>query len=390
VAPRADFRVPIKENLALGFGFDQEIQLFRLPRFDAADITEDLGLFFSERTVVVTAGYLELLWKKAGVEVRPGVRTDFYLQSGHSPYLPRAQSVTYTTGVDPRLLLRERVRPRLTLKQAVGVYHQPPSIPIPIPGIESFGFERGLQRNIQGSFGYELQLFDERLLLQQEAYLGRLTNLQDYELAAATDGESIDELEDVISQVTGWAYGLETLLKLDPRLRTFGWVAYTLSRSTRDFPVGGSAPSNWDQRHILNVVLGYKLSQKWYFSGRMHYHTGRPWTAPVGSQAQAEALRDNRNNARLPPFFQLDLRIERIWRWPDWQLHALLDVTNSTYSHEVFLCTPDTGGAGPLVDNPAARQGQAMFRAAAANGVAKCTAQGFRYVIPSVGLQARW
>ena len=316
---------------------------------------------------------------------RPGVRTDFYVQSGNSPYLPRAQGVTYATGVDPRLLLRERVGKRLTLKQAVGVYHQPPSTPIPIPGIESFGFERGLQRNIQGSFGYELQLLDERLLLQQEAYLGRLSNLQDYQLAAASEDEPIDELEDVITQVTGWAYGLETLLKLDPRLRTFGWIAYTLSRSTRDYPLGGSAPSDWDQRHILNLVLGYKISQKWYFSGRMHYHTGRPWTAPVGSQTQIDALRDNRNNARLPPFLQLDLRIERIWRWPDWQLHALLDVTNSTYSKEVFLCTPNTGDGSTQLFS-----GQLMARAAAASGIAQCTEQGFRYTIPSVGLQARW
>ena len=393
VAPRADFVVPLREDdtLALGFGFDQEVQLFRLPRLEPEDITEDLGLLLSERTVVVTAGYLELMYQKAGFEARPGVRTDFYVQTGNSPYLPRAQGVTYATGVDPRLLLRERVGPRLTLKQAVGAYHQPPSFPIPIPGIESFGFERGLQRNIQGSFGYELDLFDERLRLQQEAYLGRLSNLQDYELAAANEEEPLDELEDIISQVTGWAYGLETLIKLDPRLRTFGWVAYTLSRSTRDFPVGGSAPSNWDQRHILNLVLGYKISQKWYFSGRMHYHTGRPWTAPVIGQTQVDALRNNRNNARLPPFFQLDLRIERIWRWPDWQLHAVLDVANSTYSNEVFLCTPDTGGGGEnLLDDFLVRQGQAMFRAASASGVAKCTPQGFRYVIPSVGLRARW
>ncbi len=391
VAPRVDFKVPLRDNLTVGFGLDQEVQIFRLPRFAVQDITEDLGLFFSERTVSATAAYAELMWKKAGFEVRPGIRTDFYAQAGQSPYLPSARGVTYATGVDPRLLMREQVRPRLALKQSVGAYHQPPSFPIPIPSLESFGFERGLQRNVQGSAGYELKLFEDRLLLQQEAYLGRLSNLQDYELAAASEGQEIDELEDVISQVTGWAYGLETLLKLDPRLRTFGWVAYTLSRSTRDFQVGGLAPSNWDQRHILNLVLGYKISQKWYFSGRMHYHTGRPWTAPLMNQTQAEALRDNRNNARLPPFFQLDLRIERIWRWPDWQLHAVLDVANSTYSHEVFLCTPATDGDG---NNPleefALRQGQLMARAAQANGIAQCTPQGFRYVIPSVGLRARW
>lgn len=392
IAPRADFQVPLRDNLAVGFGLDQELQFFRLPRFDVADVTEDLGLFFSERTVAVTAAYLEFLWKKAGFEVRPGVRTDFYVQSGNSPYLPSARGVTYATGVDPRLLLREQVRPNLALKQAVGVYHQPPSFPIPIPGIESFGFERGLQRNIQGSFGYELKLFDDRLLLQQEAYLGRLSNLQDYELAAASEEEELDELEDVISQVTGWAYGLETLLKLDPRLRTFGWIAYTLSRSTREFQVGGLAPSNWDQRHIINLVLGYKISQKWYFSGRMHYHTGRPWTAPLTGQSEVDALRLNRNNARLPPFFQLDLRIERIWRWPDWQLHAVLDVANSTYSNEVFLCTPDTGGGDNVVEDLPllVQQGRLMARAAEANGIAGCTAQGFRYVIPSVGLRARW
>jgi hypothetical protein len=385
VAPRIDFRVPMNDHLALGFGLDQEIQIFRLPKFDVGELTEDFALFFSERTVAITAGYLELMWQKAGFEARPGVRTDFYVQSGHSPYLPRAQGVTYATGVDPRLLLRERVGPRLVLKQAVGIYHQSPSTPIPIPGIESFGFERGLQRNIQGSFGYELKLLDERLLLQQETYLGRLSNLQDYEVAAASGDVSVVEFEDVITRVDGWAYGLETLLKLDPRLRTFGWIAYTLSRSTRNFPVGGLVPSNWDQRHILNVVLGYKISQKWYFSGRMHYHTGRPWTAPVGSQTALEAFSQNRNNARLPPFFQLDLRVERIWRWPDWQLHALLDVANSTFSKEVFLCTSGDGGGIPQFFS-----GQLMARAAAATGIARCSEQGFRVTIPSVGLQARW
>ncbi len=390
VAPRANFTVPINDALSVGFGVDQEIQFFRLPDLDPNAITEDIGFLFSERSVSITAGYLEFLWKKRGIEARPGIRTDFYVQSGNSPYLPSAQGVTYATGVDPRLLLRERVGPRLVLKQAAGMYHQPPSSPIPIPGIESFGFERGLQRNTQGSFGYELKLFDDRVLLQQEAYLGRLTNLQDYELAAATEDETLDELEDVITQVTGWAYGLETLIKLDPRLRTFGWIAYTLSRSTRDFRAGGNAPSNWDQRHIINLTLGYKISQKWYFSGRLHYHTGRPWTSPVGDQSQIEALRDNRNNARLPPFFQLDLRIERIWRWPDWQFHAVLDVANSTYSNEVFLCTPAGQTDDVLAGGPAMRQAQVFRQAAASQGIAACTAQGFRYVIPSVGLRARW
>jgi hypothetical protein len=178
------------------------------------------------------------------------------------------------------------------------------------------------------------------------------------------------------------------MLKLDPSMRMFGWAAYTLSRSTRNF-VSGPAPSNWDQRHIFNVVLGYKISQKWNVGGRIHYHTGRPWTSPQVGQNDLSALTSHRNNARLPPFFQLDLRVERVWRWPNWQLAASLDVTNATYSEEVFLCTPR------IEDDTASGQALRMYALAArtqaqAAGIAGCSAQGFRYVVPSLGLRARW
>jgi hypothetical protein len=393
VAPRADFRVPVTDAVALDFGLDQEVQFFRLrnPLEDLTDVgnIEDLALLFSEREVVATGIYFDVEVKKNRVEVRPGARLDFFVQSGSSPYLPRARGVTHAVGIDPRLLLRERVAKRWWLKQAVGVYHQAPSFPIPIPGIESFGFERGLQRNIQGSFGYEVTIVEDLLTLSQEAYLGRLSNLQDYELGGATGDSDVEELEDVIARVDGWAYGLETLLKLEPSGKIFGWAAYTLSRSTREYAAGGSAPSNWDQRHIVNLVLGYWISGKWNLGGRVHYHTGRPWTAPLPNQDVADALAENRNNARLPPFFQLDLRLERVWRWPNWQLSASLDVANATYSREVFACTPDENEGG-TIEGALRSLGLAARRMAAANGVAACTPQGFRYVIPSLGLRARW
>ncbi len=397
VAPRADFMVPVKSNVRLHFGVDQEVQVFRLAEQldDLGDIggVEDLALLFSDRTVTASGAYFDVEIEKNNVQVRPGVRADLYVQSGFSPYLPNARGVTNAIGVDPRLLMRERLNDKWTLRQSLGVYHQPPSSPIPIPGIESFGFERGLQRNTQGAFGYEFQIVPDVLRLEQEAYLGRLTNLQDYELGD-TEFE-IEELEDIISQVSGWTYGLETLLKLDPGQRMFGWLAYTLSRSTREFTLGGSAPSNWDQRHIINAVLGYKLPRRWRIGGRLHYHTGRPWTSPVDNQDQLDALRLNRNNARLPPFFQLDLQVSKAWVWPNWQLQAVLDVVNSTYSREIFACTPDTGGEADVPfdiggGGGGTDVGTEMMEAAQTRGVAGCTPQGFRYVIPSFGLRARW
>lgn len=394
VAPRVDLRIPVNDRVTLGMGIDQEIQIFRLADTpsDFEDVAvEDIALLLNERVVSATAGYFEVLYTKGAVEVRPGIRVDAYAQIGHSPYLPSADTITYAIGADPRITLRERVAPRWVLRQSAGLYHQPPSFPIPIPGIESFGFERGLQRNAQGSFGYEVQVVRDRLNFVQDAYVGYLSNLQDYELGEAAEEEPLDELEDVITQVTGWTYGLESMLRLDPELRVFGWAAYTLSRSTRDFHVGGNVPSNWDQRHILNVVLGYRISDRWNVGGRVHYHTGRPWTAPYENQSMLEALGANRNNARLPAFFQLDLRIERNWRYPNWQLDVFLDVANATYSREIFQCTAGENLVGEA--DPRKSMVRTMALAAAADpskGVATCTPQGFRYVVPSFGMRGRF
>ena len=385
VAPRVDFVTPINDVVSLGFGLDQEFQVFRLRdplEETVSDNVETYALLFSDRFVSVTGLYLEALVSKGKFEARPGVRTDVYTQVGSSPYLPNADSITHAVGVDPRLALRERLTPRWTLRQAVGVYHQPPSFPVPIPGIESFGFDRGLQRNIQGSIGYEVRLVEGLLHLVQDAYVGRLSNLQDYELGAFE--EEIEDLEDVISQVSGWAYGIETMLRLDPGLRMYGWAAYTLSRSTRDYRLGGNAPSDWDQRHILNVVLGYRISHKWTVGTRVHYHTGRPWTAPFEGQSQLEAFAQNRNNARLPAFFQLDVLVQRTWRWANWQMQAFLDLANATYSREIFACTPESESAPNIMQQAVAVQVDP------ARGIARCSPQGFRYVIPALGLRGRF
>ncbi|MEZ4429117.1 MAG: TonB-dependent receptor, partial [Nannocystaceae bacterium] len=248
IAPRVDIRRPIGErgDTELGFGLDQEFQIFRADLAEDLDdpgLTENLSYVLGNRFVSATGVYAELLWRKGNVELRPGLRGDLYVQLGRSPVLPDAQSVTYAVGVDPRLLVRERLNDRWTLRQNVGLYHQPPSLPVPLPGIESFGFDRGLQRNLQGSVGYEYKI-GETFILTQDIYAGWLSNLQDYELARAIDGD-VREVDDLVIQITGYAFGLETMIRLDPRLRAYGWAAYTLSRSMRDYQLGGTSPSSW-------------------------------------------------------------------------------------------------------------------------------------------------
>ncbi len=390
VMPRLGLRFPFGDHAEVGIGLDQDFAWFRVDdsAFDAdeSDI-EDIGFVLNERFVSSTGLWADLRWQKGIVEVRPGIRGDLYVQVGASPFLGGAQSITRAIGFDPRLVIRQKVAEKWALRQAIGIYHQPPDAPIPIPGIESLGFDRGLQRNIQGSFGYEFQI-GEAALLTQDVYLGRFDNLQDFELAETSDNPA-NEVEDFLIQVSGWAYGLETMVRLAPTLRVYGWAAYTLSRSVRNFPVGGTVPGSWDQTHIINFVLGYKIGTKWRAGGRVHFNTGRPYTKLTDANAQKAAtqqeeaflvaVRDNRNNARIPPFFQFDLRVERIFRFKTWQLHAFLDVANSTLSREVFIC-----GSGRDSD----RDGRVDEQYEDQFGCAD--PQALRYILPSVGLRGRF
>lgn len=381
VSPRVDVRLPLGDtgNAEVGLGVDQQFQIFRTDTGSMGPAAvENLSNVLSDRVVSATGFYAELLWRKGRVDLRPGVRGDLYVQLGSSAVLPQATSATHAFGLDPRLLVRQRLTDRWTLRQNLGMYHQPPSFPIPLPGVESFGFERGLQRNVQGSLGYEFNVAD-KFILTQDAYLGRMSNLQDYDFAAAMRG-GVSEFEDIVVNATGWAYGLETMLRLAPRQRVYGWAAYTLSRSTRTFDQGGRAPSNWDQRHILNLVLGYRIGEKWNLGGRVHFNTGRPYTAAMEGQSAADALTYNRNNQRLPPFFQMDLRAERTWRFRAWQLQLIVDVLNATYSREVFTCTlngtTNVGGFRSLASGPGG-----YFAPIG------CTQQSLRYILPSIGVR---
>jgi len=379
VMPRIQLLKPIREGIDLGVGLDTEFQFHRLAtpidELTLAD-PESLSLVLSDRNVSLLAAWADLRWRRGRVEIRPGIRVDAYIQNGESGQLFRVKKISRAFGIDPRLLTRVRVHPRWVVRQSLGVYHQPPDLPVPLPGIESFGFDRGLQRNVQGTLGYEFEL-PGIAVLTQDAYVGRLSNLQDFDLDEATSS-SFDEVEDLFGSVNGWTFGLETMLKLDPRRRTFGWIAYTLSRSIREYPVGGSAPSGWDQTHILNVVLGYRIGRKWSFGGRAHYHTGRPYTPTQGGILTSEDLAANRNSRRLPGFFQFDFRVDRIWTLPDWEVRLFLDVTNATVNVEVIACS----GGGSSDSSPEGTQTRS-------SRYDDCgIAQGVPYVVPGLGVRA--
>src|SRR5262249_12268979 len=134
----------------------------------------------------------------------------------------------------------------------------------------------------------------------------------------------------IIRQVDGEAFGMELLLRRHAG-RFTGWIAYTLSRSERLYSCG-LRPSDYDQSHVLNVVLQVRLPWKLMVGARLFVSTGRPVTLLDPPDGRTTV----RNNARLPDFVQLDLRIDREWIFKRWALSAFLEALNITYSESVY------------------------------------------------------
>jgi hypothetical protein len=126
--------------------------------------------------------------------------------------------------------------------------------------------------------------------------------------------------------------------------RHFGWLAYTLSRSTRrDAPGTPERLFDYDQTHNAVLVGSVKLDAagRWQLGGRAQYTTGRPYTPVVGSVFLSdlnhyEPIFGALNSRRLAASHQVDLRLDRIWDFGSWKLAAFIDVTN-VYAHPAVL-----------------------------------------------------
>ncbi len=92
-------------------------------------------------------------------------------------------------------------------------------------------------------------------------------------------------------------------------------------------------PFQFDQTHILTLILSWALPREWRVGGRFRYVTGDPYTPVVGSFYDATSDRytpilGGTNSGRLPSFNQLDIRVDKAFTFNRWRLSAYLDVQN--------------------------------------------------------------
>ncbi len=254
------------------------------------------------------AAYAELEltpWK--GARIVPGFRLDY-------------TKVTGRWDPAPRVIVRQDVGPafpRTTIKGGVGVFYE---APLPQQTDPVFG-QLGLrsERAIHYSLGVERE-FTKNFEVSLEGFYKQLDDL-----VIAQNGNSGE----------GWVYGLETLIRYKPDKHFFGWIAYTLSQSLRkDTPDSPVRTAPFDQTHILTILGSYRLGRGWEVGARFRLVSGNPYTPntygfyDANSGVYLPLTSFPPNNSRLPLFHQLDIRVDKTWKFSHWQFGIYADVQN--------------------------------------------------------------
>ncbi|WP_171410099.1 MULTISPECIES: TonB family protein [Myxococcus] len=332
--------------------------------------------------------WAELVWQPHEKwAVVPGLRVDNYHLS---PGIDRR-------ALEPRLTVRHKVSESLTLKGGAGLFHQPPTTLISLPVVDVGSLLLGLQQGVQLSVGAEWKAW-RGLEVGLDVYLNPM--LRTLELTPfADEGLVDDDTPDTGTppaglrrgmqlgdgggipdrsgfdfpdfRGSGMAYGMEFLLRHPLGDNWFGWLSYSLQRSTRrtrfyrydaeGHRVGeaeADLPFAFDQTHILNLVLSYKFANNITLGGVLHFNTGRPEYDTLGTQthrpgedtsgrpAWVKADRDRVD--RLPAFLRFDVRLSKSWVYDTFSLEAYLDMLNVTLRRETLGFEYGGGNGFPL------------------------------------------
>ncbi|RJS21742.1 energy transducer TonB [Corallococcus sp. H22C18031201] len=405
-AARAGYHVRLAPEVDLRVGSDVENKRAVVEVLDANARSEDpeapQGERVSEPVALATfaGAFAEVVWTPSpSWTVVPGLRLDHYhLSPGFD-----------NTALEPRLTVRHALTDTLTLKGAAGVFHQPPTTLISLPVVDVGSLILGLQQGVQLSLGAEWALWNH-LELGLDVYFNpllrtvELTPFSDEELGSVNSlsrrasqlGDDVDldrnhlDIPDFESH--GRAYGLELLVRYPLGNNWFGWLSYSLQRSTRSTRfyrhddagnVVGDArqqlPFAFDQTHVLNLVVSHKFANNVTLGGVVHFNTGRPEYGTLSTQTHREGqdgsgrptwVQVDRDRVdRLPPFLRFDVRLSKAWAYDTFSLEAYLDMLNVTISQETVAFEYSGGGmAGPL----------------------RKTAVGLPIVLPILGMKGRY
>ena len=341
-APRLIYTHGLGAHADLEIGASANAQTFTTQQPTFKPQSSDLG---RSRDALTRAAYATLVLRAGSrLTVSPGVRVDVFNEEG-----------TQALFVEPRLDALFKISEALALKLDGGRYAQMPSLPVSVPGFEAFGLaDLGAQTSLGGSVGLAARL-PGRLTLDVTGYYQklRLTDIRNIDLSNPDP-----TAPDYLVSRDGRAYGLEVLLRRADVGRFFGWLAYTLSWSQRYDDTGVLGRSDWDERHILNFVSGYRFGHGYTVGAGFSLNTGR-WAPVIG----------NGSYQQIPAFYQINVRVARRFLFDRFFLDLYADFENVTLNPETL---------------------QLMAEVNPATGETSVEQQGVKLILPTIGVHAQF
>jgi hypothetical protein len=217
------------------------------------------------------------------------------------------------------------------------------------------------QKGWQYALGYFRNFEDNLWETSIEVYYKEMDNQVEYREGAQPDDDIKNNQDNNFVFGKGWSYGAEFFVK-KAKGRMNGWIGYTLSWTTREFPdlnEGKMFYAKYDRRHDVSIVWTYQLSKKWTFGATWIYATGNALTLPesrlflngpidLGQLATNQTVPSqiyyeygDRNSYRQAPYHRLDisatLNIKKRKRWESSWNFSVFNVYNRYNPYFIYF-----------------------------------------------------
>ncbi|MGO9257452.1 MAG: carboxypeptidase regulatory-like domain-containing protein [Bryobacteraceae bacterium] len=134
-----------------------------------------------------------------------------------------------------------------------------------------------------------------------------------------------------VNSQRGYSRGVEAFLQRNSANRYTGWISYAYGRTEMTDGVTLSHfPSDYDQRHTVNIYGGYRIKPTVNLSLRSSYGSGFPIPGYLTKAGSLYYLTTVRNQLRMPAYSRTDLRVNKSWTKDKWKLTLYGEVVNLT------------------------------------------------------------